>query len=120
MANKQAVTILTSTLVPAGRTAANPVWGPAVNVKDFLGGEWGYRVLNGATPPSLGCTIVLQTSSDGVNWFDYFTITGDTLANGGINRSVSMSSAVMFARMGGYGNTVNDVTISSELQARVG
>jgi hypothetical protein len=117
---KQAVTILAPTEVPAGRTVASPVWGPAVDVTGFMGGEWGYIVKNGTSGPPVGCTIVLQTSPDGVNdWTDYYTITGDTQANGGIARSVTMSHGVMWARVGGYGNTTNAVTISSKLQARV-
>lgn len=117
---KQAVTILAPTIVPANTLATSPVWGPAVDVTAFLGGEWGYTVKNGTSAPGTGCTIVLQISPDGVNdWTDYYTITGDVAVSGGVARSVTMTQGVMFARVGGYGNTTNPVTISSKLQARV-
>lgn len=119
---KQAVTILAPTTVPAGRTVSNPVWGPWVNVQAFRRGEWGYRVANGAVAPSVGCTIVLQTSPTGADAdaSEFFSIMGDTTANGGVNRSVGLGPGVMFVRVGGYGNLANDVTISSTLQAEVG
>jgi hypothetical protein len=117
---KMPVTILAPVEVPAGRTIANPVWGAAVDVTPYLGGEWGFIVKNNASAPPVGCTIVLQTSPDGVNdWTDYHTVTGDTVSGGGVARSVTMSRGVMFARVGGYGNTTNPVTISSKLQAQV-
>jgi hypothetical protein len=117
---KRSVTILEPTEVPAGRVLATAVWGPAVDVTGYLGGEWGYIVKNGTSAPGTGCTIILQTSPDGINdWTDYYTVTGDVAVSGGVARSITMTQGVMFARMGGYGNTTSPVTISSKLQARV-
>ena len=118
--NKQAVTILASTNVPAGTTAAAPVAGAAVDVRAFAGGEWGYKITNGASAPAVPCTLVLQTSPDGTNWYDYFPVGGATSAAGVVSGSVTMTRGVMFARAIAYGNTTNAVTVESTLQAVVG
>lgn len=118
--NKQAVSILAATSVLAGATAASPVTGAAVDVRAFAGGEWGYRITNGSSAPTVGCTIVLQVSPDGVNWFDFYNVSGNTAASGGGNGTVTMTRGVMYARMIAYGNTTNPVTVESSLQAVVG
>ena len=118
--NKQAVPILAATIVPAGTSAASPVAGAAVDVRAFAGGEWGYKITNGASAPTVPCTLVLQTSPDGANWYDYFTVGGATGAAGVASGSVTMTRGVMFARVIAYGNTINAVTVESTLQAVVG
>lgn len=118
--NKQAVTILAATSVPAGTTAAAPIVGAAVDVRAFAGGEWAYKISNAASAPTVPCTLVLQTSHDGANWFDYFTVGGAAGASAVSSGSVSMSAGVMYARAIAYGNTTNAVTVESHLQARVG
>jgi hypothetical protein len=118
--NKQAVTILAATSVPAGTSAAAPVSGAAVDVRAFAGGEWGYKITNGSSAPTVGCTIVLQVSPDGSNWFDFYTASGNTSASGGGSGTVTMTRGVMYARMIAYGNTTNAVTVESSLQAVVG
>ena len=117
---KQSVTILAATSVAAAVVPAAPVAGSAVNVQAYAGGEWGYKITNGASAPGAACTIVLQTSHDGTDWVDTFTTSGNTLSSGVLSGSIPMSPGVMFARVIGYGNTTNAVTISSYLQARVG
>lgn len=118
--NKQAVTILVSTNVPAGTTAAAPVVGAAIDVRAFAGGEWGYKITNGASAPTVPCTLMLQTSPDGANWYDYFTVGGASGAAGVASGSITMARGVMFARVIAYGNTTNAVTVESTLQAVVG
>lgn len=118
--NKQPVPILASTNVPAGTTVAAPVVGAAVDVRAFAGGEWGYKITNGASAPTIPCTLVLQTSPDGADWYDYFTVGGATGASGVVSGSVTMTRGVMYARVIAYGNTTNAVTAESTLQAVVG
>lgn len=118
--NKQAVVILAPTNVPAGTTAAAPVVGTAVDVRSFAGGEWGYKITNGASAPTIPCTLVLQTSPDGANWYDFFPVGGPTGAAGVNSGSVTMSRGVMYARVIAYGNTTNPVMVESTLQAVVG
>jgi len=118
--NKQAVPILPSASVLAGTTAAAPVVGAPVDVRAFAGGEWGYKITNGASAPTVPCTLVLQTSPDGTNWYDYFPVGGATGAAGVVSGSVTMTRGVMFARVIAYGNTTNPVTVESTLQAVVG
>lgn len=118
--NKQAVTILAATSVPAGTSSASPVTGAAVDVRAFAGGEWGYKISNGASAPTVPCTLVLQTSADGTNWYDYFAVGGASGASGVASGSVTMTRGVMYARAIAYGNTTNAVTVESTLQAVVG
>lgn len=118
--NKQAVTILAATSVPAGTSSASPVAGAAVDVRAFAGGEWGYKITNGASAPTVPCTLVLQTSADGTNWYDYFPVGGASGASGVASGSITMTRGVMYARAIAYGNTTNAVTVESTLQAVVG
>lgn len=119
---KQAVTILAPTNVPPGTTQAVPVAGSPVNLQvlQVAGGEWAYKITNGASAPTVACTMVLQTSHDGSNWYDYFTIGGASGASGVSSGSVKMSEGVMYARAIAYGNATNAVTVESYLQAKVG
>lgn len=117
---KTPVTILAPTNVPAGTTAAAPVAGAAVDVRTLAGGEWAYKITNGASAPTVPCTMVLQTSHDGTNWYDYFAIGGAAGASGVTSGSVAMSAGVMYARAIAHGNTTNAVTVESYLQAKVG
>lgn len=117
---KQAVTILAPTNVPAGTTAAAPVAGASVDVRAFAGGEWAYKITNGASAPTVAATLVLQTSHDGTKWYDYFAVGGAVAANGVLSSSVGMSAGVMYARAIAYGNVTNAVTVESYLQAKVG
>lgn len=116
---KEAVVICAPLNVAAGLTRATAVFGAAVPITQ-KGGEWGFAIKNGSSAPGVGCTILLQTSHDGVTWYDYHTITGDALSLGGLARSVWMSPGVIYARVGGYGNTTNAVEISSVLQGLTG
>ena len=120
MAMKQAVTILAAANVPAGTAAAAPVAGAAVDVRPFAGGEWAYKISNGASAPTAPATLVLQTSHDGTNWYDYFTVGGAAGASGVSSSSVNLSAGVMYVRAIAYGNTTNAVTVESYLQAKVG
>jgi len=117
---KQAVAILAPTNVPAGTAASTPIAGAAVDVRTFAGGEWAYKITNGASAPTVAATLVLQTSHDGAKWYDYFTIGGASGASGVSSGSVKMSEGVMYARAIAYGNATNAVTVESYLQARVG
>ena len=117
---KQAVTSLAPANVPPGTTQAVPVAGAPVDVRAFAGGEWGYKITNGSSAPTVAATMVLQTSHDGSNWYDYFTIGGAAGASGVSSCSVKMSDGVMYARAIAYGNTTNAVTVESYLQAKVG
>ena len=118
--SKTPVTVLAPTSVLAGTTAASPVGGTLIDVRSYAGGEWSYKITNGSMVPALPCTMVLQTSHDGANWYDYYPITGNVTASSVISGSVTLSRGVMYARAIAYGNTSNPVTVESYLQAVVG
>lgn len=118
--NKQPVVILGPTSVPAGATSVAPVIGVSVDVRLLAGGVWTYKITNGASAPTLACTVVLQISHDGSNWVDYQTFSGGVAASTPYSRAVKMERGVMYARLIAYGNTVNPVTVESYLQAEVG
>ncbi|MGG7603543.1 hypothetical protein [Massilia sp. BKSP1R2A-1] len=117
---KQSVDILAATSVPAGTTSAAPVTGNSIDVRALNGGEWGYRIVNGASAPGVAATLVLQTSHDGATWFDYQVVSGNLNASGVFSGSVPLGVGVMYARAIAYGNTTNGVTVSSVIQGRVG
>lgn len=118
--SKTPVTILGPTSVDPGKTIANPAGGTAVDVRAYAGGEWSYKITNGTMVPAIACTLVLQTSHDGTNWYDYYPAMGNLLASGVVSGSVTLSRGVMYVRAIAYGNTSNPVTVESYLQAVVG
>ena len=117
---KQPVAILAATSIPAGTTVAAPVAGAASDVRTFAGGEWAYKITNGASAPTVACTVILQTSHDGTNWFDYYAVASNTVAGAVVSGSLPMTRGVMYARVIAYGNATNAVTVESALQAVVG
>lgn len=100
------------TSVPAGTTKASPVVGNAVDGRTAYGGEMVWRIANGGT---LGtpCTIMFQTSPDGLNWFDYFPVGSSDLVSGTVTQgpSVTMTKGGMYLRAIAYGNTTNACTV---------
>lgn len=115
---KEPVVICAPLTVAAGLlTRAAAVFSAGVPMTG-KGGEWGYAVKNVGSAPSTGCVIILQTSHNGTEWYDYHTHTADPV--NGSARSVWMSPGVMYARIGAYGHTTNPVEISSVLQGVAG
>lgn len=117
---KAAVTVLASVSVPAGGTKASPNAagiGAAVDTRAYYGGELTYKITNGASAPGVALSLTFQASHDGSNWYDYFTVAGDTTANSINSGSIQLDRGVMYVRPIAYGNTTNAVTVESYLQA---
>lgn len=104
----------TGTNVPAGTTRVAPVTGPVVDMRTFLGGELVYRISNGG---ALGapCTIMLQVSPDGANWFDYDQASSGDLAAGTVVQgpSIPLGRGGMYVRAIAFGNTTNACTVEA-------
>lgn len=100
-----------STKISPGRT------GTGLDCTTYYGGELLYRITNGASAPTTSCMITFQVSSDGLNWFDYYTIGSDITANSISSGALVLDRGVMWIRAVSYGNQTNPVTV--EVQATV-
>lgn len=117
---KAAVSVLASVSVPAGGTKASPNAagiGAAVNCTTYYGGELTYKITNGASPPVAAMSLTFQASHDGSNWYDYYTVAGDTVANSINSNSIQLDRGVMYLRVIAYANTTNAVMVEANLQA---
>jgi hypothetical protein len=117
---KTAVTVLASTSVAAGTLKTAPVAGSTINLTQSgtpaYGGELTYKITNG-TAPGVALSLTFQVSQDGTNWYDYYTIAGDTTVSSINSGAVQLDRGVMYLRAIAYGNTTNAVTVESYLQA---
>lgn len=113
---KSAVVVLASTSVAAGTLKTAPVAGAAIDVRAYYGGELTYKITNG-TAPAAPCAVTFQSSHNGVDWFDYQTMAGDTVVSSITTGSILLDRGVMYVRAIAYGNTTNAVTVEAHLQA---
>jgi len=110
--------IASATTVAAGSTKTSPnVIGSSVDCTTFYGGDIVYKITNGSSAPTVQCAITFQSSPDGTNWYDYFTIGGDTVANSVYSATVPLDRSVMYLRAIAYGNVTNTVTVEAFLMA---
>jgi hypothetical protein len=115
---KTAVAVLASTIVAAGSSKASPgLAGSAVDCRSYYGGELTWKITNGASAPGVALSLTFQASHDGTNWYDYYTVAGDTTASSTNSGAIQLDRGVMYARAIAYGNTTNGVTVEANLQA---
>ena len=115
---KASVNILTSGSAAAGSTKASPgQTGSAIDTRAYYGGDLTYSITNGASAPTVACTITFQASADGTTWFDYYSVAGDAVASSVNTGTIWLDQGVMFLRAIAYGNTTNAVTVAANLQA---
>jgi hypothetical protein len=116
------VLIAAGTSSPAGTTSktAPAYTGSSVDCTGMYGGELTYRITNGSSAPTVACSITFQISPDGTNWFDYYTIGGDTSGSTMYSGSVILDRGVMMLRAIAWGNQTNAVTVEAALQAVTG
>jgi len=110
-ATKNARTIQASASNGAGSTTT----GSAINLTTALGGVIVWKVTNGATGPTVACTVTLQLSHDNSTWYDvaiYLTLTGNNVVSSG---AWPLGVGVMYARVKFSGNTVQAVTVEAYL-----
>lgn len=118
--SKSAVTVFASASVTAGGTKASPHAtgiGGTIDVRAYYGGEIGFKITNGGSPPAVAITLTFQVSHDGTAWYDYYSTAGDIVASSINSGSFILDRGVMYARLIAYGNTTNAVTVESYLQA---
>ena len=116
---KSSVLVLTSTSGAAGTTKAAPgATGAWINTTTYYGGDLGYTITNGASAPGVAMTVLFQTSPDnGTTVFDYYPISGETVASSVTTGNIWLDQGVMYVRAIAYGNTTNAVTVAANLQA---
>lgn len=119
---KAAVPVLPSTSVlgVGGTTKASPATtSNTVDCTLYYGGEITYKITNG-TAPGVALSLVIQTSHDGTNWYDYFTTSGDVTTGSSYSGSILLDRGVMYLRAIAYAVTTNAVTVEVNLQAVTG
>lgn len=109
------------TNVPAGTTKASPVVSSVIDARTGYGGELVYRIINSG---ALGaaCAITFQTSPDGTNWFDYYTVYSSDLLSGTVTQgpSVPMGRGGMYLRAIAYNNTTSACTVEGGIEQVTG
>lgn len=116
---KTPVTLLASgsTSAPGATTRTSPgVTGTTVDCRSYYGGELTYRITNAVAPGS-PCILLFQSSHDGTNWYDYYSVGGDVAASSSYSGSVTLDRGVMYIRAIAFNNTTNAVTVEAFLQA---
>jgi hypothetical protein len=114
---KSSQTILVSISVPAGSSKASPGASGALDARSYYGGALTYKLTNNASAPGVAPIITFQSSPDNTNWFDYYTVGGDTVASSINSGTLTLDRGVMYIRVIVYGNTTNAITAEAGLQA---
>lgn len=115
---KSAVSVMASTSVAAGSSKTSPGFtGSAIDCRSYYGGDVSWKITNGGSAPGAALTLTFQASHDGTNWYDYYTVAGDTTASSVNSGTFWLDQGVMHLRAIGYGNTTNAVTAEASLQA---
>ena len=120
--NKSRVEVLAEVSVPGGGTKAAPAAGGAsLAASTTTLGRSGlnYRIKNSATAPGAAGVMTIQ-AYDGVKWFDYYTVSGDTTASSEYSGSIPLEAYVQGVRCICYGHTTNPVTFELTISAVAG
>lgn len=121
---KTPVVVLAAVAVAAGGTKAAPVASGISQTIDNSGNgtsSLGWRIKNGASAPTAAGTMTVQQSPDGgVTWFDYFTVSGSTVANDDVTGTIMIERGIKALRVLCYGNATNQVTFEAILSAVAG
>ena len=121
---KSAVPVFASALVPPGGTKAAPATvgaGQMIDNSSNGTSSLGWRIKNGASAPTVAGTMTIQQSPDGgTTWFDYFTISGSTVAGDDITGTIQIERGIKALRALCYGNATNPVTFEAILSAVAG
>jgi hypothetical protein len=109
---KSATTILASQPVGAAAT----VTGSGIDLTAGYGGEFVWKITNGASAPTTPPTIEIQVSPDNSNWYRKQLITGDTVANSANSQALPCSVGTMYARAIFIGGATNGSTMACMLE----
>lgn len=109
-----------NTSVAAGTLKTAPVTGASIDCGTYYGGELTYKITNGGTAPTIACTVTFQVSHNGTSWYDYYNISGNTIAASIVSGAVLLDRGVMFVRAIAHSNETAAVTVEVFLQAITG
>lgn len=116
-----ALTSSGATTVAAGTTEASPVYiGPSGSASSGwdlstgYGADFSIRIANGATGPTIPCTVKMQISHDGGStWYLANGSWGSAATNNGVyDHNVQVAYQKVRVRFYAYGNTAQDVTVT--------
>lgn len=121
---KTPVVVFALAAVGAGGTKAAPGSGGAGPTIDNSGNgtsSLGWRIKNGSSAPTTAGTMTIQQSPDGgTTWFDYFTVSGSTIASDDITGTIQIERGIKALRALCYGHATNQVTFEAILSAVAG
>lgn len=82
-----------------------------------LGAIINAKVTNGATGPTLACTVTINTSPDGTNWYFYASQTAGTAASTAYPMAFLVPPEAIRAQVVFSGNTAQAVTVEAQYQS---
>lgn len=119
---KEDVVVFAEASIAAGGTKAAPVaggTGAGANCMTYGRSALSYRIKNGTAAPTTAGVITIQSSLDGIKWFDYQTMSGNLINSGEESQSIIIDAWVQYIRVLCYGNATNPVTFEAILNAVV-
>jgi len=110
-ATKTARTIITSQSLAAGAGAVTGTWNGTTSLAALLTA----RITNGATGPTIGCTVTVNVSNDNSTWRKLTAVTAGTSNNEIDDFAFVIPDATMYVQVSIGGNTGQAVTIEALL-----
>lgn len=106
------------TITAAGTSngAGSTTTGTAVNLTTAFGGVVTAKVTNGATGPTVGCSVLFDISGDNANWKNVNTVVAAIGNNVVSEYTWEVPAGVMYVRVKFTGNTFQAVTVEAFLQ----
>lgn len=102
-------TIQAATVNAAGASTTRAT----LNLTTALGLLLMARVTNGATAPTVGCTVLVEVSNDNVNWRQFQAPVGGTDNSGVYDFAIRIPPEVMYLGVTFTGNTGQAVTVEA-------
>ena len=111
---KTYIILLASISNAAGSTKTSTTWDLTTPGK--FGGLLTSRVTNGATPPTVGTIVTVNTSGNGTDWKGFQTYQAGVAANGVYDFPLEIPIGPMYVQVVFSGNTVQATTVEAQGQ----
>jgi len=106
---KTAKTLQASASNTAGSTTTATTW----TMTTSYGGVVQARVTNGATGPTVGCSVTVNISVDNSTWRQFAQVTAGTTNNGVYDYAFDLPAPIMYSQVVFSGNTGQAVTVEA-------